>query len=137
MTVRDWQNADLHRRYRPNRPSAPQSPLCAERSKLPSWHNHLRLNITHPPTLSTVGLFAHPPHSPCPCCRHVHVRCWRVGTIPVHQTLVDATEHRLIERWVERTERWLYRWYYPRIKRQWLSCFIGGAPLRARVFHEF
>jgi hypothetical protein len=30
MTMRDWQNADLHRPYRPNRPSAPRSPLYAE-----------------------------------------------------------------------------------------------------------
>ena len=29
LTMRDWQNADLHRPYRPNRPSAPRSPpLC-------------------------------------------------------------------------------------------------------------
>ena len=49
---------------------------------------------------------------------HTHVRCWHVETTHVHRTLVDATEHRLIERWGERIGRWLYRWYYLRLERQ-------------------
>ena len=69
-------------------------------------------------TLNNVGLLVVPPHSPCPCYTHVHVRCWHVGTTLVHRTLVNATEHRLIERSVEQTERWLCRWYYLRIMRQ-------------------
>ena len=52
-------------------------------------------------TLNNVGLLVRPQHSPYPCYTHVLVRCWRGGTIPVHRTLASATEHRLIERWVE------------------------------------
>ena len=39
-----------------------------------------------------VGLLVHPQHSPCPCCRHALVRCWRVKTTLVHQTWVNATQ---------------------------------------------
>ena len=69
-------------------------------------------------TCYTVGLHVRQQHSLCPCYMHVLVRCWHVGTTPVHQALAGATGHRLIERWVGRTERWLYRWYYQRIKRR-------------------
>ena len=34
-------------------------------------------------------------------------RDWRGGTTLVHRTLANATEHRLIDRWEEQTERWL------------------------------
>ena len=69
-------------------------------------------------TRYNVGLLVRPQHSPYPCCTHVLVRCWHVGTTPVHRTLAGATVHRLIDRWVERTEHWLFRCYYLRIKRQ-------------------
>ena len=69
-------------------------------------------------TLNTVVLLARPQHSPCPCYTPVLVRCWREGTIRFRQTWAGATEHRLIDRSVEQTERWLYRWYYPTIERQ-------------------
>jgi len=39
-----------------------------------------------------VGLVVRPQHSPCPCCRHALVRCWRVKTTLVHQTWVNATQ---------------------------------------------
>jgi len=69
-------------------------------------------------TLNNVGLLARPPHSPYPCCMHVLSRYWHVGTTLVHQTLVGATGHRLIERWVGQTGRWLWRWCCLRILRQ-------------------
>ena len=62
-------------------------------------------------TLNTVGLVARPQHSPCPCYTHVLSRCLHGGTTLVHQTLAGATVHRLIERWVEQTGRWLSLWY--------------------------
>jgi len=69
-------------------------------------------------TLNNAGLVARQQHSPCPCYTHVLSRCWRVGTTPVLRTLVDATEHRLIERSVGQTEHWLYRWWCLRIGSQ-------------------
>ena len=56
-------------------------------------------------TCYNVGLVDRPQHSPCPCCMHVLVRYWHVGTTLVHRTLAGATGHRLIERWVGQTER--------------------------------
>ena len=81
-----------------------------------AWTLSLKVSETscHPTPLSTrynAGLLVRPQHSPYPCCTHVLVRYWRVGTTLVHRTLVDATVHRLIDRWGARTGRWLSRWY--------------------------
>ena len=65
------------------------------------------MSINPQPTLNNAGLVARPQHSPCPCYTHVPVHGWRVGTTLVHRTLANATEHRLIDRWEEQTERWL------------------------------
>ena len=61
------------------------------------------MSINPQPTLNNAGLVARPQHSPYPCYKLVHVRCWHVGTIRFRQTWVGATEHRLIERWVGHT----------------------------------
>jgi hypothetical protein len=99
-------------------------------------------------TLNNAGLLARPPHSLYPRYTPVPDRCWHVGTTLVHRTLVDATVHRLIDRWGAQTGRWLSRCYYLRIKPPMIvpmptraapskSCLISWAPLGIRVFHGF
>ena len=101
-----------------------------------AWNLSLKVSETSchptpPSTLNNVGLVARPQHSPCPCYKLLLVRCWRVGTILVLRTLVDATAHHPIDRWEEQTERWLCRWYYPRILRQWwCQCRQGQHQVR-------
>ena len=72
------------------------------------FHHYRQLNPQS--TLNNVGLVVRQQHLPCPCYTHVHVRCWRGGTTLVLRILGGATGRRLIERWVEQTERWLCRW---------------------------